>query len=91
MVLEPDGLYSVYVGSSAIGQGLETAFAQIAADALEVPMVQERLGDVLHLFAAVATRADVEHGKPHRMPKSHPARWATRRMRVRNRSLRRWW
>ena len=38
MVLEPDGLYSVYVGSSAIGQGLETAFAQIAADALEVPM-----------------------------------------------------
>ena len=27
--------YSVYVGSSAIGQGLETAFAQIAADALE--------------------------------------------------------
>jgi HAD superfamily hydrolase (TIGR01509 family) len=27
--------------------------------------VQERLGDVLHRFAAVATRADVEHGKPH--------------------------
>ena len=27
--------------------------------------VQERLGDVLDLFAAVATRADVEHGKPH--------------------------
>src|SRR6516164_2637629 len=26
IVLEPDGLYSVYVGSSAIGQGLETAF-----------------------------------------------------------------
>src|SRR5262249_31375866 len=38
IVLEPDGGYSVYVGSSAIGQGLETAFAQIAADALEVPM-----------------------------------------------------
>jgi carbon-monoxide dehydrogenase large subunit len=38
MVLEPDGSYSVYVGSSAIGQGLETSFAQIAADALEVPM-----------------------------------------------------
>ncbi len=38
LVLEPDGLVSVYVGSSAIGQGLETAFAQIAADALEVPM-----------------------------------------------------
>jgi aerobic carbon-monoxide dehydrogenase large subunit len=38
IVLEPDGRYSVYVGSSAIGQGLETAFAQIAADALEVPL-----------------------------------------------------
>jgi carbon-monoxide dehydrogenase large subunit len=38
IVLEPDGRFSVYVGSSALGQGLETAFAQIAADALEVPM-----------------------------------------------------
>jgi carbon-monoxide dehydrogenase large subunit len=38
IVLEPDGLFSVYVGSSAIGQGLETAFAQIAADALELPI-----------------------------------------------------
>jgi carbon-monoxide dehydrogenase large subunit len=46
MVLEPDGLYSVYVGSSAIGQGLETAFAQIAADALEVPM--DRIRGVFH-------------------------------------------
>jgi aerobic carbon-monoxide dehydrogenase large subunit len=46
IVLEPDGSYSVYVGSSAIGQGLETAFAQIAADALEVPM--ERIRGVFH-------------------------------------------
>ena len=46
MVLEPDGIYSVYVGSSAIGQGLETAFAQIAADALEVPM--DRIRGVFH-------------------------------------------
>jgi len=46
MVLEPDGMYSVYVGSSAVGQGLETAFAQIAADALEVPM--ERIKGVFH-------------------------------------------
>ena len=46
MVLEPDGDYSVYVGSSAIGQGLETSFAQIAADALEVPM--DRIKGVLH-------------------------------------------
>jgi carbon-monoxide dehydrogenase large subunit len=42
IVLEPDGRFAVYVGSSAIGQGLETAFAQIAADALEVPMNQIR-------------------------------------------------
>jgi aerobic carbon-monoxide dehydrogenase large subunit len=46
MVLEPDGSYSVYVGSSAIGQGLETAFAQIAVDALEVPI--ERIRGVFH-------------------------------------------
>jgi aerobic carbon-monoxide dehydrogenase large subunit len=46
IVLEPDGRFAVYVGSSAIGQGLETAFAQIAADALEVPM--ERIRGVFH-------------------------------------------
>src|SRR5436190_2941200 len=44
IVLEPDGCFSIYVGSSAIGQGLETAFAQIAADALEVPMDRIRGG-----------------------------------------------
>jgi carbon-monoxide dehydrogenase large subunit len=42
IVLEPDGCFAVYVGSSAIGQGLETAFAQIAADALEVPIARIR-------------------------------------------------
>jgi carbon-monoxide dehydrogenase large subunit len=46
LVLEADGTVSVYVGSSAIGQGLETAFAQIAADALEMPM--ERIRGVFH-------------------------------------------
>ena len=45
-MLEPDGDYSVYVGSSAIGQGLETAFSQIAADALEVPI--SRLRGIFH-------------------------------------------
>jgi len=38
LVLESQGKVSVYVGSSSIGQGLETVCAQIAADALEVPM-----------------------------------------------------
>jgi aerobic carbon-monoxide dehydrogenase large subunit len=46
IVRERDGLYSVYVGSSAIGQGLETAFAQIAADALEVTI--DRIRGVFH-------------------------------------------
>jgi carbon-monoxide dehydrogenase large subunit len=46
IVLERDGLYSVYVGSSAIGQGLETVFAQIAADALEVTI--DRIRGVFH-------------------------------------------
>ena len=36
--LEGDGSVSVYVGSSSVGQGIETVFAQIAADALEIPM-----------------------------------------------------
>jgi len=46
LTLEPDGSISVNVGSSANGQGLETAFAQIAADALEMPI--ERIGGVFH-------------------------------------------
>jgi carbon-monoxide dehydrogenase large subunit len=33
-----DGSISVYMGSSAVGQGVETVFAQIAADALEIPI-----------------------------------------------------
>jgi aerobic carbon-monoxide dehydrogenase large subunit len=46
LVLETDGAFTVHVGSSAVGQGLETVFAQIAADALEVPM--ERIRGVFH-------------------------------------------
>jgi aerobic carbon-monoxide dehydrogenase large subunit len=46
IVLETDGAYTVYVGSSAVGQGLETVFAQIAADALEIPM--DRICGVFH-------------------------------------------
>ncbi len=33
-----DGTIMVFMGSSAVGQGVETVFAQIAADALEIPM-----------------------------------------------------
>jgi carbon-monoxide dehydrogenase large subunit len=45
MRLEADGTISVLVGSSSVGQGVETVFAQIAADALEVPM--DRIKQVL--------------------------------------------
>ena len=43
MVLEQDGTVSVYVGSSAVGQGVQTVLMQIAADAMELPMEQIRL------------------------------------------------
>ena len=37
LVLQSDGRIAVYTGSSSIGQGLETVFTQIAADAMGVP------------------------------------------------------
>ena len=43
MVLEEDGSISVYVGSSAVGQGVETILMQIAADAMELPMQAVRV------------------------------------------------
>ncbi|HEU5017561.1 MAG TPA: xanthine dehydrogenase family protein molybdopterin-binding subunit [Pseudolabrys sp.] len=43
MIVEPDGRIAVYVGSSAIGQGLETILGQIAADALGLPMDRVRV------------------------------------------------
>jgi aerobic carbon-monoxide dehydrogenase large subunit len=45
LVVEADGDVTVYVGSAAVGQGLETILGQIAADALELPMERIR---VLH-------------------------------------------
>ena len=36
----------MFVGSSSVGQGVETVFSQIAADALELPM--ERINNVFH-------------------------------------------
>lgn len=37
-VLQDDGSVHIYVGSTAVGQGVLTILAQIAADALELPM-----------------------------------------------------
>src|SRR3954447_9048084 len=44
--INKDGSISVYIGSSAGRQGRETIFAQIAADALEIPM--DRIEGVHH-------------------------------------------
>jgi carbon-monoxide dehydrogenase large subunit len=46
LVLETNGTLTVYMGSSGVGQGLETAFAQIAADAMDMPM--DRINHVFH-------------------------------------------
>ncbi len=43
MDVETDGRVSLYIGSSSIGQGVETIMTQIAADALELPMERIRI------------------------------------------------
>jgi len=45
LIVEPDGFITIHVGSAAIGQGLETICAQIAADALGIAIGRLR---VLH-------------------------------------------
>ena len=67
MVVEPDGSVAVYVGSSSIGQGIETIFAQIAADALEIPMQRIKVlhGSTTHVsegFGSYASRSTVMGG-----------------------------
>jgi carbon-monoxide dehydrogenase large subunit len=46
VTLNDDGSFTIAMGSAAVGQGVETVFAQIAADALEVPI--DRVREVLH-------------------------------------------
>jgi aerobic carbon-monoxide dehydrogenase large subunit len=41
--IEPDGRVTVYVGSAAVGQGLETIIGQIAADMLGMPLDRVRV------------------------------------------------
>lgn len=43
IVLEKDGSFSVYLGSSGVGQGIETIMGQIAGDALGVPFERVRV------------------------------------------------
>ncbi|MCZ6591774.1 MAG: xanthine dehydrogenase family protein molybdopterin-binding subunit [Alphaproteobacteria bacterium] len=53
IVLETDGMFSVYLGSASVGQGIETIMAQIAGDALEVPFDSIRVlhGSTAHVTA----------------------------------------
>jgi aerobic carbon-monoxide dehydrogenase large subunit len=46
LILQSDGRVMVNVGSSAIGQGVETIFRQIAGDLLDLPL--ERIAGVQH-------------------------------------------
>jgi carbon-monoxide dehydrogenase large subunit len=65
--IEKDGSVTLYSGSSAIGQGLETVMSQITADALEIPMERIRVlhgsTNLLHEgFGSFASRATVMGG-----------------------------
>jgi carbon-monoxide dehydrogenase large subunit len=57
--LEPDGTVAVYVGSAAVGQGLETIIAQIAADTLGMTI------DKLRVFHGSTTYLDEGFGSFH--------------------------
>ena len=57
MEIEADGTVAVYVGSSAVGQGVETVMGQIAADALHVPLsrIKVRHASTTYLRAGVGS------------------------------------
>jgi len=60
IAMEEDGSVAVAVGSSSVGQGIETIFAQIAADALELPMsriASVRHGSTAHVSDGVGSHA----------------------------------
>jgi carbon-monoxide dehydrogenase large subunit len=67
IALEPGGGVAVYVGSSAVGQGIETILGQIAADALELPLERIRIyhGSTTYLaegFGSYGSRSTVMGG-----------------------------
>jgi carbon-monoxide dehydrogenase large subunit len=67
LVLETDGALTVYLGSSSVGQGLETIMAQIAADATEFPFEKIAVkhgstSDVKNGFGAYHSRSTVMGG-----------------------------
>jgi carbon-monoxide dehydrogenase large subunit len=67
LALEADGTVALYVGSANVGQGMETVFLQIAADALGIPMGRIRIfhGSTTHLasgFGSWHSRSTVMGG-----------------------------
>jgi carbon-monoxide dehydrogenase large subunit len=67
IAIEQDGTFSVYVGSTNVGQGIETICSQIAADALGVPMERIRVfhGSTTYLnegFGSYHSRSTVMGG-----------------------------
>jgi aerobic carbon-monoxide dehydrogenase large subunit len=67
IAVERDGSFAVFVGSSSVGQGVETVMAQIAADALEVPIERVRVyhGSTTYMpegYGSYGSRATVMGG-----------------------------
>jgi carbon-monoxide dehydrogenase large subunit len=67
VVLEADGRVTVYMGSSAVGQGIETIMGQIAGDALELPFDRIKVehgstGMVANGFGSFHSRSTVMGG-----------------------------
>ena len=67
MELGTDGIITVYVGATAVGQGVLTVLTQIAADALELPMERLRMfhGSTIHVtegFGSYHSRSTVMSG-----------------------------
>jgi carbon-monoxide dehydrogenase large subunit len=67
IAIEKDGSVTVYVGSSVLGQGLETTLAQVAADTLNLPFDRVRIlhGSTTYLregFGTFASRSMVVGG-----------------------------
>lgn len=67
LVIEGDGSVSVYVGSSVLGQGLETTLAQVAAETLKLPFEKIKIlhGSTTYVregFGTFASRSMVVGG-----------------------------
>src|SRR5499427_3142950 len=67
VAIEPDGSVTVYVGSSVLGQGLETTLAQVAAQTLRLPFDKVKIlhGSTTYLregFGTFASRSMVVGG-----------------------------